>query len=81
MRARKRSLALAAASAIFAAVLAPSAPVLAQAQEAVVVAAKREAAPLLDTLKDLVSIESGSRDLEGLALPGQKQPGFPAISA
>ncbi len=67
MRARKRSLALAAASAILAAALAPPAPALAQAQEAVLAAAKREAAPLLDTLKELVSIESGSRDLEGLA--------------
>ncbi len=67
MRARKRSLALAAASAVFAAALAPPAPALAQAQEAVLAAARREAAPLLDTLKDLVSVESGSRDLEGLA--------------
>src|SRR3712207_1117375 len=67
MRARKRSLALAAASAVFAAALAPPAPARAQAQEAVLAAAKREAAPLLDTLKELVSIESGSRDLEGLA--------------
>jgi len=39
----------------------------AQAQELVLAAAKREKAPLLDTLKDLVSIDSGSRDLEGLA--------------
>ncbi len=67
MRARKRSLALAAASAILAAALGSPAPARAQAQEAVLAAARREAAPLLDTLKELVSIESGSRDLEGLA--------------
>src|SRR5215210_6808514 len=67
MRARKRSLALAAASAILAAALAAPAPALAQAQEAVLAGARREAAPLLDTLKELVSVESGSRDLEGLA--------------
>ena len=67
MRARKRSLALAAASAILAAALGSPAPARAQAQEAVLAAAKREAAPLLDTLKELVSVESGSRDLEGLA--------------
>jgi glutamate carboxypeptidase len=36
-------------------------------QEPVLAAAQREKAPLLDTLKELVSIESGSRDLEGLA--------------
>ena len=29
--------------------------------------AAREKAPLLDTLRDLVSVESGSRDLDGLA--------------
>ena len=34
--------------------------------EPVLAAAQREKAPLLDTLKELVSIESGSRDLEGL---------------
>ncbi len=68
MRARrKRSLALAVASAIFAVALTSSTPVLAQTQEPILAAARREAAPLLDTLKDLVSIESGSRDLEGLA--------------
>lgn len=39
----------------------------AEPQEPVLAAAKREKGPLLDTLKDLVSIESGSRDLEGLA--------------
>src|SRR3712207_38651 len=66
MRARKRSLALAAASAVFAAALGSPARALAQA-EAVLAAAKRETAPLLDTLKGLVAVESGSRDLEGLA--------------
>ncbi|WP_046864759.1 M20/M25/M40 family metallo-hydrolase [Microvirga massiliensis] len=39
---------------------------LAQTQEPVLAAAQHEKAPLLDTLKDLVSIESGSRDLDGL---------------
>lgn len=39
----------------------------AEPQEPVLAAAKHEKGPLLDTLKDLVSIESGSRDLEGLA--------------
>jgi glutamate carboxypeptidase len=34
--------------------------------EPVLAAAQHEKAPLLDTLKELVSIESGSRDLEGL---------------
>ena len=29
--------------------------------------AQQEKAPLLDTLRDLVTIESGSKDLEGLA--------------
>jgi len=38
-----------------------------QVLEPVLAAAQREKAPLLDTLKELVSIESGSRDLEGLA--------------
>jgi glutamate carboxypeptidase len=62
--------------AAFAANLAWPAPVLSQAQpsqaqpsqvlEPVLAAAQREKAPLLDTLKELVSIESGSRDLEGL---------------
>jgi glutamate carboxypeptidase len=36
-------------------------------QEPIQAAARQEKAPLLDTLKTLVSIESGSRDLEGLA--------------
>ena len=39
------------------ATLAWSAPALAQAQEPVLAAAQREKAPLLDTLKDLVSID------------------------
>jgi len=50
-----------------AAALAWSAPSVAQAQEPVLAAAQKEKGPLLDTLKELVSIESGSRDLEGLA--------------
>lgn len=37
------------------------------ADPAVLAQARANKAPLLDTLKDLVSIESGSRDLEGLA--------------
>ncbi|HEX2137703.1 MAG TPA: M20/M25/M40 family metallo-hydrolase, partial [Microvirga sp.] len=67
MRSAKPSLALTLASTVFAAALAPSTPVLAQAQEPVLAAARSEKAPLLDTLKHLVAIESGSRDLEGLA--------------
>ena len=55
-----------AAATAFAASLALSTPVLAQAQEPVRAAAQREKGPLLDTLKELVSIESGSRDFEGL---------------
>src|SRR3712207_1738481 len=55
------------ASTILTAALVSPEHVLAQAQEPVLAAAKREKAPLLDTLRDLVSIESGSRDLEGLA--------------
>jgi glutamate carboxypeptidase len=55
------------ASTIVTAALVSPKHALAQAQEPVLAAAKREKAPLLDTLKDLVSIESGSRDLEGLA--------------
>ena len=38
----------------------------AQPVEPVLALAKKERLPLLDTLKDLVSIETGSRDLEGL---------------
>jgi glutamate carboxypeptidase len=38
----------------------------AQPVEPVLAQARAQKAPLLDTLKDLVSIESGSRDLEGL---------------
>ena len=52
----------------FAAVLASAVPGAAQpAHEAVRAAAAREKAPLLDTLRELVSVESGSRDLDGLA--------------
>jgi glutamate carboxypeptidase len=39
---------------------------LAQPVEPALSLAKKEKQPLLDTLKDLVSIETGSRDLEGL---------------
>ena len=39
---------------------------LAQPVEPVLSLAKKEKQPLLDTLKELVSIETGSRDLEGL---------------
>ena len=42
-------------------------PARGQVQEPVLAAAQREKTPLLSTLKELVSIESGSRDLEGLA--------------
>jgi glutamate carboxypeptidase len=41
-------------------------PTHAQSVEPVLSLAKREKAPLLDTLKDLVSIETGSRDRENL---------------
>jgi len=44
--------------------LTPSA--LAQPVDAVLAQAKAHKGPLLDTLRDLVSIESGSRDVEGL---------------
>lgn len=61
MRLRPMSLA-------FAALLAAAVPGAAQpAPEAVRAAAAREKAPLLDTLRELVSVESGSRDLDGLA--------------
>ena len=55
------------ASAVMLAALVSPREARAQAQEPILAAAQREKAPLLDTLKDLVSIESGSRDLEGLA--------------
>jgi glutamate carboxypeptidase len=45
---------------------AASVAVCAQPVEPVLSLAGKEKAPLLDTLKDLCSIESGSRDLEGL---------------
>ncbi len=41
-------------------------PAAAQPVEPVLALAKKERQPLLDTLKELVSIETGSRDLEGL---------------
>ena len=41
-------------------------PAAAQPLEPVLTLAKKERQPLLDTLKELVSIETGSRDLEGL---------------
>jgi len=51
-----------------AALLATALPGLAAAQpvEPVLALARKERQPLLDTLKELVSIETGSRDLEGL---------------
>jgi len=52
---------VAAAAALLVATAAPAAPV-----GAVHDAARQEQQPLLDTLRDLVSIESGSKDLEGL---------------
>src|SRR5918997_4631703 len=64
---RSRHLLAAITAASFAAVLVFLAPAHAQVQEPVLTAAQREKAPLLNTLKELVSIESGSRDLEGLA--------------
>src|SRR5436190_1854664 len=58
----RRHLALAAcAAAVFFVTLASAAPV-----PAVHEAARQEQQPLLDTLRDLVSIESGSKDPEGL---------------
>jgi glutamate carboxypeptidase len=61
-RAPHRHLALAtAAAALFVATLASAAPV-----PAVHEAARQEQQPLLDTLRELVSIESGSKDVEGL---------------
>ena len=41
-------------------------PAAAQPVEPLLALAKKERQPLLDTLKELVSIETGSRDLEGL---------------
>jgi glutamate carboxypeptidase len=46
--------------------LAAAAPAAAAAVEPVLTLAAREKAPLIDTLKDLVAIESGSADREGL---------------
>jgi len=43
----------------------------AQPVEPVLALAKKERQPLLDTLKDLVAIETGSRDLEGLERAAQ----------
>lgn len=48
------------------AALAAAAAAQAQPVEPVLAQAKQHKAPLLDTLKDLCNIESGSRDLEGL---------------
>ncbi|HUL93346.1 MAG TPA: M20/M25/M40 family metallo-hydrolase [Burkholderiales bacterium] len=50
----------------FVALLALMGGALAQPVEPVLSLAKKEKQPFLDTLKDLVSIETGSRDLEGL---------------
>src|SRR6202035_4220853 len=57
----KLRFALLAFASVVVAIPAPAAPV-----EQVQSLAAREKAPLLDTLKDLVSIESGSQDREGL---------------
>src|SRR3712207_2915023 len=65
MRSRTSSI-LALASTVIVAALGSVGPALAQVLEPILMGAQREKAPLLDTLKDLVSIESGSRDLEGL---------------
>jgi glutamate carboxypeptidase len=48
------------------ALLLASATALAQPVEPVLAQVKAQKQPLLDTLKDLTSIESGSRDIEGL---------------
>src|SRR5215204_4010772 len=64
---RSRHLLVAITATSFAAALVDLVPASAQVQEPVLTAAQREKAPLLHTLKELVSIESGSRDLEGLA--------------
>lgn len=61
-----RHLLAAMAATAFAAAFVSPAPARAQLQEPVLAAAQREKLPLLDTLKELVSIESGSRDFEGL---------------
>jgi glutamate carboxypeptidase len=57
--------ALGCAAALVLALALPSAAI-AQPVEPVLAAARQEKPALLDTLKDLVSIESGSRDIEGL---------------
>jgi glutamate carboxypeptidase len=62
----RRTSILALASTVVVAVLGSFAPALAQVQEPILTAAKHEKAPLLDTIRDLVSIESDSRNLEGL---------------
>lgn len=51
---------------VSAALAAAAAAAQAQPVEPVLAQAKQHKAPLLDTLKDLCNIESGSRDLEGL---------------
>src|SRR6478609_7598232 len=57
-------------AALATALLALSAVAFAQADGAVLDRARAEKQPLLDTLKTLTAIESGSRDLEGLAKIG-----------
>src|ERR1043166_6121295 len=49
--------------------------VTAQPLEPVLAQARAQKGPLLDTLKELVSIESGSRDLEGLERIAPPLPG------
>jgi glutamate carboxypeptidase len=53
-------------SLLSAALLGAALPALAEPDAAVLGRAEQNKAPLLDTLKDLCNIESGSRDLEGL---------------
>jgi len=57
-------------AAVAAVLLAFAGGVLAEADNAVLERARAEKQPLLDTLKTLTAIESGSRDLEGLAKIG-----------
>jgi hypothetical protein len=58
---RRRFAQAASTAALLVATLVPAAPV-----PAVQELARQEQQPLLDTLRDLVAIESGSKDLEGL---------------
>lgn len=64
---RLLAVALASASALAQAQPQPPAQTLPAAHAAVLALAQQEQQPLLDTLRDLVQIESGSHDLDGLA--------------